>query len=90
MLVTHTHTSKVNSILYLIHHKTVLANYIKSYIEEWKSAHNSCRQYKVKLGNVCIGYTILTAGHLMSRNDKQPLCRTGIPGNHRLIIKHCL
>ena len=42
--------------------------YIKPRIEEWKSAHNNCRQKEVKLSRLNIGYTRLTHGLLMSRN----------------------
>ena len=55
------------------------------YIEEWESAHNSCRQYEVKLSRIPIGHTRLTHGHLMLRNNLQPTC-----GNQSLRIKHCL
>ena len=35
-------------------------HYIKPRIEEWGSAHNSCRQYEFKLSRIHIGYTRLT------------------------------
>ena len=41
---------------------------IKPRIEEWESAHRSCRQYEVKLSRLRIGHTRLTHGYLMSRN----------------------
>ena len=51
-------------------------HYIKPHIEEWESAHNSCRQYEVKLNRLHIGHTTrLTNGHLMLRNDQQQTCR---------------
>ena len=40
-------------------------HYIKPCIEEWESAHNSSRQYEVKLSRLRIGHTRLTHGHLM-------------------------
>ena len=43
--------------------------YIKPRIEKWESAHNSRRQYVVKLSRVRIGHTRLTHERLMSRNN---------------------
>ena len=47
-------------------------HYIKPCIEDWESAHNSCRQYKFKPSRIHIALTRLTHGHLMSRNNQQP------------------
>ena len=44
-------------------------HYIKPCIKEWKGAHNSCRQYKVKLSRIHIGHIRLNHGHMMSRNN---------------------
>ena len=49
-------------------------HYIKPCIEEWESAHNSCGQYEVKLSRMRIGYTRVTQGHFISRNNQQPTC----------------
>ena len=65
-------------------------HYIKPHIKEWKSAHNSCRQYEVKLSRICIGHTRLTHGLLMSRNKQQLACGNTASGNQRLTTKHCL
>ena len=56
-------------------------------MEEWKSAHNSCRKSEVKLNRIHIGYTRLTHGHLMSRSNQQPTCGNAACGNQRLTIK---
>ena len=42
---------------------------IKPCIDEWESSYN-----EIKLSELHIGYTRLTHGHLMSRNDQQPTC----------------
>ena len=49
-------------------------HYIKPHIEEWESAHNSYRHYKVKPSRIRIGHTVLTHRNLMSRNNQQPTC----------------
>ena len=46
----------------------VVLNIHEPCIEEWESAHNSYRQHEVKLSPQ-IGYTRLTRGLLMSKND---------------------
>ena len=48
--------------------------YFKPCMKEWERTNNSCRQYYVKLSRTCIGYTRLTHGYLMSRNNQQPTC----------------
>ena len=55
-------------------HSTSKPHYIKPHIEEWESVHNSCKQYEVNLIRLCIGHTMLTYGHLMSRKDHQSTC----------------
>ena len=35
-------------------------HHFKPSIKEWESAHNSCRQYEVKLSRLSIGHTRLT------------------------------
>ena len=65
-------------------------HYIKRLIEEWKSAHNSCRQFEVKLIRLRIGLTRLTHGHLMSRNDQQPTYKNAACGNQTQAIKDFL
>ena len=55
--------------------------YIKPHIEDWESAHNSCRQYKVKLSRISIKYTGLT---------QHPTCRNAACGYLRLTIGHCI
>ena len=65
-------------------------HYIKPRIEEWESAHNSNRQYEVKLSRIRIGHTRLTHGHLMTRNSQRPTCGSATCGNQNLTIKHCL
>ena len=47
-------------------------HYTKSHIEEWENAHNSCRQYEVKISWLHIEHSRVTHGHLMTRNDQQP------------------
>ena len=64
--------------------------YIKPPIEMYESAHNSCRQYDVKLSRIRIGHTRLTHGHLMSKKKQQPICGNAAHENQRLTIKHCL
>ena len=66
--------------------------YIEPCIEEWETIHNSCscRQYNFKPSRIHIGQTRLTHGHLLSRNNQQPTCRSSACGNQSLIIKHCL
>ena len=63
-------------------------HYIKLCIEEWESAHNSCRKYKVKLSRLCFGHSGLIHGHLLSRNDQQPACRNVKSENQRLASKY--
>ena len=58
-------------------------HYIKPCIEEWESAHNRCRQYEVKL----VGHTRLTHGHLMSKNNHQPICSNTTCGKQTLTMK---
>ena len=50
-------------------------HYIKLYIEEEKTADNSCKQYKVTLSRLRIGHTRLTYRHSISINSQQPTCR---------------
>ena len=64
--------------------------HIKPHIGEWESAHNSSRQYDVKLSRLRIGHTRLTHGYLMTRNNQQPKCGNAACGNQTLTIKHCL
>ena len=64
--------------------------YTKPCIGESISAHNTCRQYEVKLSRLCIGHTRLTHEHLMSRINQQPTCKNAACGNQSLTIKHCL
>ena len=72
--------------------KTIISklHHIKPHIKEWESAHNSCRQYKVKLSKIRIRHTRLTHRHLMPRNIQQPTCGNAAYQNKRLKIKHCL
>ena len=65
-------------------------NYIKPRIKEWKSAHNSCSQYKVTLSRIHIVPTRLTQEHLMSKYNQQPIWGKAACRNQRLTIKHCL
>ena len=65
-------------------------HYIKPRIEEWESAHNSCRQYEIKLSRKRIEHTRLTNGHLMSRTNKQSTCGRAAYRNQSLTIKHYL
>ena len=44
--------------------------YVKPLIEQWESAHNSCRQYQTKLSRIRIEQTRLTHGHLISINNQ--------------------
>ena len=66
---------------------TVLANYtiVNLAFKDWESAHNSCRQYEVKMSRIRNGHTRLTHGYLMTRNNQQPTF-----SNQILTIKHCL
>ena len=55
--------------------------YLKPCIKERESAHNSCKQFKVKLSRIRIGHTKLTHEHLMSRNNQQLTCGNAACGN---------
>ena len=68
--------------------KTVRANYyfIKPCAEDWKSNHNSCRQYS----RLHLGHSRLTLRHLITINDQQPTCKNAVCRNQRLTIKHYL
>ena len=55
--------------------KPTLMTYTKpTFIEEWKSARNSCRQWE-NLFKLLIEHTRLTHEHQMSINAQQPTCR---------------
>ena len=51
---------------------------------------NSTLKEERKLSRIYIGFTRLTHGHLMLRNNQQPTCRNAACGNQSLTIKHCL
>ena len=67
-------------------YSTNILQYIKAHIEEWESAHNSCRQYEVKLSRLSIGQTGQTHWHLISRNNKHQICRNMACENQRLAV----
>ena len=50
--------------------KGVKKQYIKLFIKEWESTHNSCRQYEVNLSRLHIGHTRLTQEHFKTRNNQ--------------------
>ena len=64
-----------------VYNSTSKLRNIKPRMEEWESAHNSCRQYEIKLSRLRIGHTRLTQGYLMLRNEQQPKCNYAICGN---------
>ena len=64
-----------------VENSTSKLHYIKSCIEKLEFGHNSCRLFEVKLSRLLIGYTRLTHGHLIKKNQ-QPICSMWKPNTN--------